>query len=566
MRERFSFLYGKDADQCYTRLKMLIGRYGVVPHPDKSSPDWSEKDSIMITYGDSILQDGTFPLHTLSLFLEQYLDDALGGVHILPFFPYSSDDGFSVIDYRTVRPDLGAWWHIEELSRRYRVMADLVINHVSSKSSWFNNFKKGIAPHNKYFIEVDPKADFSQVTRPRTSPIFTKVSSNSHEHYVWTTFSPDQVDVNFANPDVLFEYLDILLYYISKGVSVIRLDAIGYLWKELGTNCIHLPQTHEIVKLIRDLLEEVAPHVTLITETNVPHKENISYFGHGDEAHMVYQFSLPPLLLHALLFGNSTYLTQWAKNLETPPAYCYYFNFLASHDGIGVRPLEGLMPPSEIDLLVTKIKERGGLVSEKLNQDGTRSPYELNITYYDALKDDSNSSRNFHVQRFLCAYTIMMSLQGVPGIYLHSLTATPNDYDGVQLKGHNRAINRKQWRYEELVILLQDATSTNHQVFYELKRLLKIRAQQIAFHPEATQKIYSIDPALFIVERASNNNRQTILSISNVSKTNIDLNVDKHVLPLNGNRSYKNLITGKTITLFEGKLSIQPYETLWLEI
>jgi len=121
-------------------------------------------------------------------------------------------------------------------------------------------------------------------------------------------------------------------------MRIARLDAVAFLWKELGTNCLHLPETHELVKLFRDVCEIVAPRAIILTETNVPHAENVSYFGQGDEAHMVYQFSLPPLLLHAFITGNGQYLTHWASGLEPPPAGCTFFNFTASHDGVGVRP------------------------------------------------------------------------------------------------------------------------------------------------------------------------------------------------------------------------------------
>jgi len=286
------------------------------------------------------VQEGEAPLETLRSFMMQRVGKTITGIHILPFFPYTSDDGFSVQNYHEVREDLGGWMHIRRLAREYRVMGDVVINHVSAQSNWFRDFKKGIAPARDYFHVTEPSPALDQVTRPRNLPLLTPVKTPMGPVHVWTTFSPDQIDLNFANPDVLFEFLDIILLYISQGVSVLRLDAIAYLWKRVGTNCIHLPETHEVVKLIRNVLDLLAPHVTIITETNVPHAENVSYFGTGDEAHMVYQFSLPPLLLHALLRGNARWLTQWAAGLQPAPDGCAYFNFTSSHDGVGVRPLE----------------------------------------------------------------------------------------------------------------------------------------------------------------------------------------------------------------------------------
>ncbi len=544
---------------------MLFGRYEVLPIEEKPAPHWTEKDSILITYGDTIKKEGEHPLQSLHTFAKERIGDAVSGIHILPFFPYSSDDGFSVIDYRKVREDLGGWWQITDISKDYRLMADLVINHVSQKSIWFKDYTKGIAPYSDFFIEEDPETDLSGVTRPRTSPLLTKVQTETDDRYVWCTFSADQVDVDFSNPDVLFEYLDIIMFYISKGITVIRLDAIAYLWKRVGTNCIHLPETHEVVKLIRDIFDVVAPHVTIITETNVPHDENVSYFGMGDEAHMIYQFSLPPLLLYTLLFQNATYLTRWAKNLESPPANCYYFNFLASHDGVGVRPLEGLVPDEDFKALVDSIPEQGGLVSKKANADGSESPYELNITYFSALADSELVKEKYQIQRFLCAHTIMLTLQGVPGIYIHSMLATSNDHEGVKTKKYNRAINRRQWEYDELNSLLDDENTEHAQVFEALKERLKIRSQQPAFHPEAPQKIYSVDPAFFTVIRRSHDNTQTILSVSNVTNEPQTLEKEKYALPLNRYDSYENLL-GEDITASKEPIILQPFESIWLVI
>ncbi|GAB5410347.1 MAG: glucosylglycerate phosphorylase [Balneolaceae bacterium] len=563
IRDRLRFLYNDEADQCITRLQMLIGRYRVIPEENQQAPEWTEKDSILITYGDTILNGQEYPLKTLRKFVKTRIGSTMSGVHILPFFPYSSDDGFSIIDYREVREDLGGWWHVKDISKDYRLMADLVINHVSQKSAWFSDFKKGVAPASKYFIEEDPNTDLSLVTRPRKSPLLTEIQTENALKYVWCTFSADQVDVDFSNPDVLFEFLDIIFFYISNGVTVIRLDAIAYLWKQVGTNCIHLPETHEAVKLLRDVLDVVAPHVTIITETNVPHKENVEYFGVGDEAHMIYQFSLPPLLLHALMFGSAEYLTYWAKNLESPQSNCYYFNFLASHDGIGVRPLEGLVPDKEFKTLVDSISNLGGFVSKKKNSDGSESPYELNITYFSALADKKDSEHNFQTQRFICAHSIMFSLQGVPGVYLHSLTATPNDLNGVEKKGHNRAINRKQWNLKELNRLLDDESSDTCKVFNELNSRLEIRSEQSAFHPEALQKIFSVDPAFFVVLRSSGDKTQDILSISNVTGIEQQLYKEAYSLPISKKKKYKNLI-GEDVAKGDKPIDLAPYETIWL--
>jgi sucrose phosphorylase len=550
---RFERLYGQAAAvRCHARFSQMLGRYGV-GYPEIAAPRrWDERDAILITYGDSIHNTEERPLATLGRFIERHVGDAVSTVHILPFYLYSSDDGFSVVHYRTLQPGLGGWADVQALGAHHRLMFDLVLNHASRESSWFNDFELGIAPASDYFIVQDPAADLSAVVRPRTHPLLTPVHTRSGQRHVWTTFSDDQADLNYANPDVLFEMLDLLLYYIAMGARVIRLDAIAYLWKKPGTPCIHLPETHEVVKLMRDLLEIVAPDVLLITETNVPHIENVSYFGNGDEAHMVYQFSLPPLVLHAMVTGNAAHLSKWASGLAAPPKDCTFLNFTASHDGIGVRPLEGVVPAPEISRIVDHVKQRGGRVSMKTNSDGTESPYELNITWFDAM--GGLESTDLHLQRFLCSQTIPLALRGIPAVYIHSLTATPNDLAGMEKTGRARSINRRRWVEAELQAALGDKNSTTARALAELTRLLKLRAQQPAFHPDAAQKVVALDDRLFAVERASLDGKQTMLAVSNVSGVAVEFSAQSAATDLIQNRKVS---AGKSVRL-------DPYQTVWL--
>lgn len=361
VRHRLNHLYGGEAERLLERFFMMIGRYGVGGIETATPGEiWSEKDSVLITYADSIQspQQGT-PLRALESFAQEHLKGAIRTIHLLPFYPWSSDDGFSVIDYRAVEAGAGNWQDVEHLGKEFDLMFDLVLNHCSARSSWFKDFIAGIEPARHYFLNMDPKQDYSEVVRPRTSPLLTKTRTIDGEANVWTTFSADQVDLNWCNPEVLFEFIDILMFYISKGMRIVRMDAVAFVWKELGTNCIHLPETHEIVKLFRDIVDIIAPRTILLTETNVPHEENVSYFGYGDEAQMVYQFSLPPLLLHGLATANASFLTKWAQELAPPPEGCTFFNFTASHDGVGVRPIEGILPANEKKKLIKHVEKAG---------------------------------------------------------------------------------------------------------------------------------------------------------------------------------------------------------------
>jgi len=547
IERRLRFIFKEKYSE--TILNNLIKKINRYPIKEGRESKWDEKDVVLITYGDSIKTPDQKPLQTLHSFLSAELKEQLSVVHILPFFPFSSDDGFSVIDFREVNPELGNWDDVNVLNQDFDLMADLVINHASSQSQWFQNFLKQEGKGKDYFIVESPDSDLSQVTRPRSTPLLTPYETAAGIKHVWTTFSADQVDLNFRNPELMIEMMDVLLMYISKGVRIIRLDAIAFLWKEPGTSCLHLPETHEVVKLMRDVAEFIDPAVLILTETNVPNKENLSYFGEGDEAHMVYQFSLPPLLLHALHTANSAYLNTWAKSLPQLTGDKTFFNFTASHDGIGVRPLEGLLPEEEKNTLVKNMQTFGGKVNFKSNPDGSTSPYELNITYFDALKGTQSGKDEFQVERFLASQIVMMSFAGVPAFYIHSLTATPNYLEGIEQTGHNRTINRRKWQLAELKEILESDTAQKR-VFESLQRLIKIRRAQPAFHPNSSQEILDFGSQVFGMIRKAKDQR--ILVIVNLTAENktiqwpVDFSFD--------------LITITEIQSNE----LKPYQCLWL--
>ncbi len=530
-------LYGPRAGEVQRRIGQHLANFRTASTASPpantaghDAPTWSEKDQWVICYGDSILDEGTPPLAVLDTFLQSYLGDAISGVHVLPFFPWSSDDGFSVIHYREVNSELGEWAHIQTLASHYDLMADLVLNHVSRESLWFVDYLTGSLPGRDYFIEVDPDTDVSQVTRPRSSPLLVPISTRRGTRHVWATFSEDQIDLNFENPDVLLEFVGILLFYLQQGVRIIRLDAVAFLWKRLGTSCIHLPETHTVVRLLRAIVDEIAPGTLLITETNVPHAENISYFGlerlakgAPDEAHMVYQFALPPLLLHTLTRGEATTIQTWLNSLPVLPEQCTYLNFTASHDGIGVRPLEGLLPDHERDALLELMHRFGGFVSMRSNPDGSDTPYEINITWFEAMCGTRRGPDPWQIARFLCSQAIMLSLQGIPALYIHTLTGTLNDVEGVERSGRLRSINRRRWQLDELALLLESPSTPTHDVFHALHRLLVQRRQEPCFHPNAPQRVIETPPELLAIERGPLRNGRRLLALYNVTDVKFDL-------------------------------------------
>jgi glucosylglycerate phosphorylase len=506
------------AGKVASRLQNLVEQYrGRIPIP--AEPSLTERDSFLITYGDQVRESGKLPLQSLMVFCESHLRGVVSGIHILPFYPWSSDDGFSVKDYRAVDPSLGNWQDIELIGDSFRLMVDGVINHASVKGDWFQEFLKEELPYSKYFLTVEDDLDLSQVVRPRALPLLSDFQAASGKRRVWTTFSTDQADLDFHNPDVLLEIFDILLMYAERGAQFIRLDAVAYLWKEIGTTCIHLPQTHAIIQLLRSVLDEVAPHVHIVTETNVPHKDNISYFGDGhNEAQLVYNFALPPLVLHTFLTGDTSILSEWASGLELPSKKTTFFNFLASHDGIGLNPVRGILAPADIDALVDQTLARDGLISCKQNPDGTQSPYELNINYFDALSDPkSQEPLELQIDRFMAAQAIMLSLRGMPGIYFHSLFGSRNWLEGVQATHMNRAINRQKLVRSDLEDKLANSSSIRSQVFNRFRHLLIKRASSVAFHPNSEQSILNVGRGVFGVLRESPDGAQNMLCLNNVT-------------------------------------------------
>ena len=537
------------------------------------SERFTQKDVILITYGDLLRGKESSPLATLSKFCDTYLEGSINTLHLLPFFPSSSDRGFSLVDFETVDPNLGSWHDIENLENRYQLMFDGVINHVSSKSRWFSEFLNNNPYYKDFFITFKSRKDLTPeqrrlIFRPRTSKILTKFQSLKGPVYVWTTFSPDQIDLNYKNPNVLLRVVEILLLYVRHGADIIRLDAVMYLWSEPGTRCVHLEQTHEIVKLFHDILNAVAPRVALITETNVPHEENIQYFGNGhDEAQMVYNFALPPLVLHTFYTENATTLSNWVKSLEKVSNRATYFNFLDSHDGIGLMAVKNILEKKDIDYMIERAKKHGGYISHKTAKDGTDVPYEINITWYSALNlKERGESISFQVKRFIASRSIALVIQGIPGIYLHSLFGTHNDHHAVEYTHRKRAINRTVIDVNSIIRSMNYPRSKKSQINRELGRLIEIRTKKRAFHPNGDQQVLMISPGIFSVLRTSPERDQHVLTITNVTSKECHLEIPLSEIDSSESR-WSDLINGKAVSAKKQRLCItlQPYDVIWLQ-
>jgi len=555
IKSLINFVYGESFSEAH--LKMLLEKIDNAGSviTGKRKAGWDEKDIVLITYADQFSAPGEKALPVFTRFYNEWLSRSFSHVHLLPFYPWSSDDGFSVIDYHEVAPETGSWCDVAELKKSASLMFDFVCNHMSAKSQWFENYINQTPGYEDFFISVDPETDLSAVTRPRALPLLTPFTLHDGSvRHLWTTFSEDQIDLNFASPEVLIAMVDVLLHYLMEGARYIRLDAVGFMWKIPGTNCIHLEQTHRLIQLFRAITDRVAPGTVLITETNVPHKDNISYFGDGEnEAQMVYQFSLPPLVLHAVHCQDVRALCQWASSLKLPSMKTTWFNFLASHDGIGLNPLRGILPESEILSLVEKLQQEGALVNWKNNPDGTRSPYEINVTYLDALSA-KESEDNERIARFILAHAVLLSFPGVPAVYIQSILGSRNDYDGVERLGYNRAINRKKYRAGEIDAELEDNKSLRHSIYHRLTQLITIRRTEKAFHPDSQTIFETSGTHVFkIIRTADNGERITALFNFSNHQQNIHSDIE----------TGRELIAGEDIR--STTLSLNPWQVMWIK-
>jgi sucrose phosphorylase len=565
-------LYGEArAADILLRLRSMLDEHraqsGRKTPAGRDSLPLSQRDALLITYADQLRKTGESPLQTLAGFCERHLKGCISGVHLLPFYPWSSDDGFSVKDFLSVDPACGTWQDVARLGAGFDLMFDAVFNHVSVQGEWFQKFLGDDPRYRDFFISVEGSPDLSRVVRPRALPLLTEFQAATGPKKVWTTFSADQADLNFRNPDVLLTVVSVLLFYVGHGARFIRLDAIAFLWKEPGTSCLHLPQTHAVIRLLRAVLDEVAPHVLLITETNVPHADNISYFGDGsDEAQLVYNFALPPLVLHSFAMWNAGKLTRWAQSLKLPSDRVAFFNFLASHDGIGLNPARGILDDAEIRALEQRALDHGGFISHKDMPDGSRQAYELNINYLDALSNPAGDEPvEMAARKFLTAHAILLSLQGVPGIYFHSMFGSRGDRRGANASGMPRRINREKLDCKSLELEIDTPHSLRSRICNKLMRLLQIRGGHDAFHPLAAQRVVVMDECLFALLRTSADGVEQVLCLHNVSARPVSVSGSfDEAAP---GSVWTDLLSGLRLTSDGSgglRAELDAYQTLWL--
>ncbi len=524
---------------------------------------WNESHSILITYADSIYKNGESTLITLRQLLNKHFGSLSKVVHILPFLKSTSDGGFAVSSYDSLDEKYGGWNDLKSISKNHVLMADLVLNHVSSSHKWVQQFIKSQEPGISNVFSPDKNLDWSNVVRPRSSSLFSQIKTENGPKQVWTTFGPDQIDLNWHNPKMTLEFLKLIINYLSNGIKWFRLDAVGFIWKESGTTCLHLPKAHSIVKVLRVLLNNLLEDGVLITETNVPQKENLSYLIPEDEAHMAYNFPLPPLLLEAIISSRADLLNSWILNWPKLPQNTTLFNFTASHDGVGLRALEGLMNEQRIKELLINCEKRGGLVSHRRLSNGDDKPYELNISWWSAMEDSSRDSNRFQYERFILSQLIVMALKGVPAFYLPALLASENDIKSFSMTGQRRDLNREKFKLDNLLSVLNNPESNANKNLRYLRNAMDVRSKLNQFHPRSEMECLSKGRSDIVVIKRGKG-QDSVFAINNMTANKINYQLNDIDLPEIKNND-SNMRDFLTTTKYNWKnLILEPFQVIWL--
>lgn len=433
VRSAITRLYGPEEAELF-QLDHADGASVDLPPASPIAPN----SAILSVYPDHI-SDGGNTLEQLDAFLDERFASAFETLHILPFFPSTGDGGYAVSDHKAVSSRYGTWREIRKLSARFRLIADLVLNHVSSSHFWVSSFLAGDAAFDDFFIELDPKADLRAIERPpRDTPVLSPFKSSLGVRHLWTTFGPDQVDLNYRNPAVLRAIRDIAQSLASEGVSSLRLDAIAYVWKEFGSSCANLPQAADVLRLLRAGLGADRPN--LIAEVDA---ELQGHFLRGDGADFAFRFDLAPCLAHSLVTGKSDCLYRWISS-NSGVDFSRSILFLANHDSLYLRPQAPILDDREVDDLV-ETAIRVGCIPVVRGDRIYQISGPLHLMF----------SGEFEIvcRRIALAMFLLASLPGIPMVYLNTLLAAPlaalNSEEGP------RSINRYKFGVAEIHHLLQ---------------------------------------------------------------------------------------------------------------
>lgn len=429
-----------------------------------------ENEVMLITYADSMGQN----LKDLKEILDKHFKNAIGGVHILPFFPSSADRGFAPLTYKKVDSKFGDWNDIEALKENYYLMFDFMVNHISKQSEYFKDFRqrKNNSKYSDFFIRyqdfwengepTDKEVDLIYKRKPRAPYIDVEFEDGTTEK-IWCTFAEEQLDLNIEAKVVKEFIKESLEFLADKGASIIRLDAFAYAVKKAGSSCFFIePDIWELLDYCKDILVE--KNVEILPEIHEHHSIQLKI---ADKGHPVYDFSLPMLLLHSIYSSTTKRLRDWLKKCPSNQ-----YTTLDTHDGIGVVDVKDLMTDQEIEETREMLYKQGSNVKKVYSSEAydNLDIYQINCSYYSALGNNDDS--------YLLARAVQFFAPGIPQVYYVGLLAGKNDIELLEETKVGRNINRHYYSKAEIENVVK------RPVVQKLIKLMEFRSSYPAFNGE----------------------------------------------------------------------------------
>jgi sucrose phosphorylase len=450
------------------------------------------KDPILLTYPDSVEN-----LYHLNFLLSgKNILNYFNSVHILPMFESNADGGFAASSYVKINANFGSWSDLQEISKKYSLIIDAIFNHTSDEHIWFKKFLETDPHYKKFYIEYNTKFDYSQIIRPRTSSLFTKIKNKK----VLTTFSSKQIDLNIQDVNVFYELIDVLSFYINNNISGLRLDAIPYIIKKTHTSCANLDDTYKFTKLLIQSINYMNTKISVICEANFSDKENFNYLKKSN-ADYIYQFSFSHLLFYCLYYNDFSYFVSWFK--KTKSVHKQSLFYISNHDGYALSGIRRILNEKEFQDYISLLKNNKFKINYRQNQQtNIKEPYEVNTTFYSYLKQ---LDVEFVYERYILLLHILCQMEGKILLYYLDLVGEENDIEAYKKTKENRSLHRKKYSLEEYNKRLQKS-----KIYEKIQEFLKERKKTKSMETKISFK----NPLLIIKKL---NSKKYIISYYNIS-------------------------------------------------
>ncbi len=600
-------VYGGDFEKIKEQMLSLVKRKRF---SDEGSLDSS--DIVLITYADSIKSedDSEKPLVVLREFLRRFLADTIKIVHILPFYPWDTDRGFSIMDYRDVDKRFGNWEDIRKLSQEFNLMFDFVLNHASINNPLVKNslIEKHLSHSDRRYERYKRYKDFvitfsdeekkkvepllKKVVRPRATPLLTHYVVYEKkgeldavlgylekggrgdlkilgEGWVWTTFSRPrkdgkemtrQVDLNYHNPHLFLEMAKTLAFYLEKGARWIRFDAAGYLWKKLGSTCVHKKEDHLLLSVLTRLAKLFESSAITIAEVNERQSRAFEYLEEEGkkEVDLVYQFTHFVLAVYSLYKEDARLYSQWLESTAKVKGR-QFVTVLGSHDGMGLKPLRDVLSEEEINKFAFSLKEKNKcLLNYSYLPGGKKVLYEVCGTAWSLINGGSNLPFSLQLKRYLAVLSLGLLVKGVPALYINSVFGSENYYPPSGLD-EARTLNRESFLKEYLFKELVNDSSHYRQVYREVVNLLRIRKQEKVFNPSFPFEVVDLLNKKVVGVILESDGKERLVSLVNISSEEQRLEKLEDLVHV---KEVYDLIGGKVVSLSK-EIVLSPYQVMW---